>query len=129
MTGSGGVEALRFHLHAAQAGHQALVGKEFEGTLARDLRYEGYSVKRFGRALMVRREPRYAGGSDWTYIGMIYLTGLADVLDEASEKEQLRYAGWRVTEFPHALVNVSGISERPEHETLIRALKDMWMRS
>jgi hypothetical protein len=129
MTGSRGVEALRFHLHAAQAGHQALVGKEFEGTLARDLRYEGYSVKRFGRALMVRREPRYAGGSDWKYIGMIYLTGLADVLDDASEKEQLRYAGWRVTEFPHALVNVSDFLERPEHKTLIRALNDMWMRS
>jgi hypothetical protein len=60
---------------------------------------------------------------------MIYLTGLADVLDEASEKEQLRYAGWMVTDLPHALVNVSDFSERPERNTLIRALKDMWMRS
>jgi hypothetical protein len=129
MTGSKGVEALRFHLHAAQAGHQALAGAEFEGTLAKHLYYNGYTLKRFGRALLVRKEPRYVGGSDWKYIGMIYLTGTADALEEASEKEQLRYAGWRVTDFPHDLVNVGDLSDRQERKALLSILNDMWMRS
>jgi hypothetical protein len=129
MTGSKGVEALRFHLHAAQAGHQALAGKEFESTLAKYLRYNGYTLKRFGRALLVRKEPRYPGGSDWRYIGMIYLTGTVDALDEASEKDQLRYAGWLVTDFPHNLVNVGDLSDRPERKALLRTLIDMRMRS
>jgi hypothetical protein len=122
MTGSKGVEALRFHLHAAQAGHQALAGADFEGTLAKHLYHNNYTLKRFGRALLVRKEPRYPGGSDWRYIGMIYLTGTADALEEASEKQQLRYAGWKVTDFPFDLVNVSDIWDRPECKALLRAL-------
>jgi hypothetical protein len=129
MTGSKGVEALRFHLHAAQAGHQSLIGKQFEGTLAKFLSYSGYTLKRFGRALLVRKEPRYPGGSDWSYIGMIYLAGSASALDEASEKEQLRYAGWIVTDFPHALANVGDLSDRPECKELLRTLNDMSLRS
>jgi hypothetical protein len=122
MTGSKGVEALRFHLHAAQAGHQALAGADFEGTLAKHLYHNNYTLKRFGHALLVRKEPRYPGGSDWRYIGMIYLTGIADALEEASERKQLQYAGWRVTDFPFDLVNVSDIWDRPECKALLRAL-------
>jgi hypothetical protein len=60
---------------------------------------------------------------------MIYLTGTADALEEASEKEQLRYAGWRVTDFPHDLVNVGDLSDRQERKALLSILNDMWMRS
>jgi len=122
MTGSKGVEALRFHLHAAQAGHQALAGAEFEGTLAKHLYYNGFTLTKFGRALLVWKEPRYPGGSDGRYVGMIYLTGTADALEEASEKAQLRNAGWKVTDFPHDLVNVGDLSDRPERKALLRAL-------
>jgi hypothetical protein len=34
----------------------------------------------------------------------------------------LRYAGWKVTDFPFDLVNVSDIWDRPECKALLRAL-------
>ncbi|WP_201838465.1 DEAD/DEAH box helicase [Microvirga zambiensis] len=130
MTGSKGVEALRFHLHAAQAGHRALAGKPLrQSPLVKRLAAEDYTVSRFGRALLVRKDQREREKISSRYIGIIYLTGTTDPLEEESEKQQLQYAGWIVTDFSHALIDADDIFDRPELRTLLSALNDMSLRS
>jgi AAA domain/Protein of unknown function (DUF4011) len=127
MTGQKGVEALRFHLNAAQTGHQTLAGKPCNGPLERALLNEKYTIRRFRRALLVGYYPRFR----WDpveYIGMIYLTGTVDALDEASEKKQLQSAHWKVTDFPYALMNEPDVRYRPEFKALLDNLKRIYSR-
>jgi hypothetical protein len=100
-TRNAGIEALRLHIRTAQKGPQGYAGRPVAGPLASDELRDEYGFDQFGQAIRVTR---ILNGKR-EVLGMLYPTGCKAEADEASERKQLRKAGWKIIRVPHEWLN------------------------
>jgi hypothetical protein len=96
-TRNAGIEALRLHLKTALKGPQGYAGRPATGPLASFGRQNDYMFDRFNQAIRVT----HTLNGRRNHLGMLYLTGCKAKEDEASERKQLRDAGWKIIRVPH----------------------------
>ena len=115
-TANAGIEALRIFIRNAQKGSRAYAGKPYKGPLTSQAIEELVTLDQFGRALCIKNQKGH-------YRAMIYPVGGSSALDEASEIEQLKNAGWPVRLIPSEWLYEEAIIEEEARREFGRFLR------
>jgi hypothetical protein len=120
-TTNAGIEALRLHLRTAQKGPQGYAGTPVAGPLVSLGLQNNYLFDRFNQAIRVTHT--LSGKRE--HLGMLYLTGCKSEDDEASERKQLRDAGWRIIRVPHERLDDEGFFNTEKGQELKKKMNPL----